>query len=128
MNRTTLILTFLLSSMFSSPSYSEWMKVDEDHFGNILYVDFERLKKVDGYIYYWTLLDYLKPMGGFLSAIVHNQGDCELLRYKFLSDSYYTESMGQGIPSKSNNEPDKNWSDVPPDTVAEFLLKSVCSR
>ena len=100
---------------------------DEDPFGNILYVDFERLKKVDGYVYYWTLLDYLKPMGGFLSAIVHNQANCELLKYS-LSDSYYTESMGQGIPSKSNNEPDKNWSDIPPDTVAEFLLKSVCSR
>ena len=36
--------------------------------------------------------------------------------------------MGDGIPSKTNNEPDKNWSDIPPDTVAEFLLKNVCSR
>ena len=128
MNLYTFILTSLLSVTFPAPSYSDWMKIDEDPYGNILYVDSERIRKVDGYVYYWTLLDYLKPIGGFSSAIVHNQGDCKLVRYKFLSDSYYTKSMGEGIPSKTNNEPDKNWSDIPPDTLAEFLLKSVCNR
>ena len=44
MNRVTLILTFLLSLMFSSPSYSDWTKVEEGgvsvNRGIIFYVDF----------------------------------------------------------------------------------------
>ena len=47
MKKLTLIFTLLVSTvMFSSPSYSEWTKVNEDVKGNSFYVDFERIKKL----------------------------------------------------------------------------------
>jgi len=61
MHRLTLILTFLFSLMFSSPSYSYWTKIGENVSGNTFYVDFERIRKHGGHVYWWTLLDYLKP-------------------------------------------------------------------
>jgi hypothetical protein len=46
MHRITLILTFLFSLMFSSPSYSEWTELVEDVKGTTFYVDFDRIRKV----------------------------------------------------------------------------------
>ena len=30
-----------------------------------IYVDFERIRKVDGYVFYWQLGDFLEPAEGF---------------------------------------------------------------
>jgi len=84
-----LILILLFSTvMFSSSSYAEWTKVNESVDGDTSYVDFERMRKHDGYVYWWELADYLKPTStGTLSVKVYNQGDCKLFRYKILSFS-----------------------------------------
>ena len=114
--------------MFSSPSYSEWTKVNEDVKGNSFYVDFERMRKVDGFIYFWTLSDYLKPTKhGDLSVKVYNQGDCKLFRYKTLSYSFHKEPMGGGTGDVQ--EPvEKGWKYPSPDSVNEIILKVVCSQ
>ena len=126
MRKLTLTLVFTL--MFSSTSFAEWTKVGKDTDGNTFYVDFERIRKHDGYVYWWDLSDYLKPRQEYLSAKQYNQGDCKLFRVKYLSDSYYTQPMGQGTPSTTSNKPDKEWRYPSPNSVIETILKSVCSR
>lgn len=44
-----------------------------------------------------------------------------------MRDSYYKEPMGEGMPSESSNEPDKDWTDNVPNSPAEIILKSVCN-
>ena len=63
MKKLTLIFTLLVSTvMFSSPSYSEWTNVGESvENGTTFYVDFERIRKHGGYVYFLWLSDYLKP-------------------------------------------------------------------
>ena len=96
--------------------------------GNTFYVDFERIRKVDGYVYYWVLQDYLKPTKqGDLSGKSYYQGDCKLFRYKNLSYSFHKEPMGGGT-GDVDNVPDKDWKYPAPNTVNEVILKSVCSR
>ena len=127
MNRTTLLLTFLLSLMFSSPSYSGWTWVDENADNNTFYLDFETIRKVDGYVYWWELQDALKPIDGYLSFKIYKQGDCKLFRVKFLSYSFHKEPMGGGTgDSISTKNPE--WKYPPPDSVMESILKSICSR
>jgi hypothetical protein len=60
MKKTTL-LALLFTLMFSSPSYAEWTKVTESKDGNTFYVDFERIRKHDGFVYFWDFIDRLKP-------------------------------------------------------------------
>ena len=123
----TILLTLTFTVMFSSPSFADWKKVSESVDGDTFYVDFERIRKHDGYVYWWELGDYLKPDElGDLSSKTYKQGDCKLFRYKFLSGSFYTEPMGGGTPSASSNEPDKEWRYPPPNSSIEFILKSVC--
>jgi len=129
MKKLTLILTLLFSTvMFSSPSYAKWTKVGSNVNGNTFYVDFERIRKHDGYVYWWDLNDLLKPdKDGDLSYSLYTQGDCKLFRYKTLSEVYYKQSMGRGT-GKPHNPKNPQWKYPSPDSSVEYILKSVCSR
>ena len=122
------IFTLVFSVMFSSTSFAEWTKVATGVDGRTYYVDFERIRKHDGYVYWWGLTDYLKAVDGDLSYKQYNQGDCKLFRFKYLSDSYHKQPMGKGDKTGGSNKPDKDWSYPSPNSVVETILKSVCSR
>jgi len=129
MKSLILIFTLLFSTlMFSSPSYAKWEKVTEGASGDTFYVDFDRMRKHDGFVYYWRLDDLLKPTKtGTLSAKMYFQVDCKLFRYKGLSWSFHKEPMGGGT-GKVNNDPDKEWTYPSPNSVGETILKKVCNR
>jgi hypothetical protein len=126
-----LTLTFLIclfTVLLSAPSYAEWTKVSESVDGDTYYVDFERIRKHDGYVYFWRLGDLRKPdKDGDLAYKSYIQGDCKLFRYKTLVTSYHKEPMGGGTGEVDSN-PDKEWKYPPPNSVIEIILKSVCSR
>ena len=130
MKKLLLIFTLLFSIlMFSTPSYAEWTKVSKNVDGDTYYVDLERIRKHGGYVYWWELLDYLKPTKhGDLSDIIYKQGDCKLFRFKYLSDTYYNGPMGGGEPDSSSNVPDKNWRYPTPHSAHEATLQRVCSQ
>ena len=91
------ISTLVFTVMFSSISWGEWTKVSKNVNGTTYYVDFDRIKKHSGYVYYWYLLDKLKPdKWGFLSDKTYAQGACNLFRYKWLGISYHTQPIGGG--------------------------------
>jgi hypothetical protein len=131
MKKLLLIFTLLFSTlMFSSPSYGEWTKVGNSALGDIFYVDFERIRKHGGYVYWWDLSDYLKPISkGNLSTKIYKQGDCKLFRYKVLSFSFHKEPMGRGTGEVQ--EPlarHKGWKYPPPNSSSEGMLKAVCNH
>jgi hypothetical protein len=128
MKTLIIFLALTFSVMFSSSSYAGWTWVNESVNGGTSYVDFERMRMHDGYVYWWSLVDYLKPKSsGELSVKFYSQGDCKLFRYKKLSYSFHKEPMG-GDTGDTLNEPDKEWNYPSPNSVDEFVLKSVCNR
>lgn len=113
--------------MFSSTSYADWTLVSDDVSGNIYFVDFERIRKHQGSVYWWDLINLLKPdKQGNLSYKSYIQGDCKLIRVKVLSVNLYREPMGEGTPHFSSNKPDKNWGYPSPNSSNETILKRVC--
>jgi hypothetical protein len=93
--RSLLLITTLLFSalMFSSPSYAKWEKMEQKVDGTTYYVDFERIRKVDGYVCWWDLLHFPKlNKQGSLSAKGCSQGDCKSFRYKGLSWSFHKKN------------------------------------
>jgi len=120
------LLTVLVLTVLSTPVLGEWKEVSESVDGTTFYVDFERIRKHDGYVYYWTLDDLLKPKkGGILSLKTYHQGDCKLFRYSYLSIATSKEPMGEGIPSV-HNYPNIDWNYPSPNSSGETILKSVC--
>ena len=112
----------------SSTSFAEWTKVGENVVGDtVFYVDVERIRKHDGYVYWWELSDWLEPDEyGTMSGKVYKQGDCKKFRYKWLSGTLHKGPMGGGIVSETSNTPDKEWKYPPPDSSGEIVLKVVC--
>ena len=119
-------LTLIFTVVFSSTSFADWTKVGSNSDGKTYYVDFERIRKHDGYVYWWELGDYLKPnSAGNLSSELYFQGDCELFRYKGLNWFFHKEPMGEG-PAQISNDADKEWNYPPPNSTIEIVLKTVC--
>jgi hypothetical protein len=96
--------------------------------GATSYVDFERIRKHDGYVYYWTLGVFLRPsQTGALSLKQYIQGDCKLFRFKGLSYSFHNKPMGEGTPSTTLNPKNPQWHYPPPNSKIETVLNSVCA-
>ena len=120
------ILTVFFTVMFSPPSYAEWTKVSKNVTGATIYVDLDRMRKVDGYVYYWALIDLPKPdEDGDLSYKSYKQADCKLFRMKDVSASFHKEPMGGG-PGESVNAENPKWEYPPPNTIGESMLKLAC--
>ena len=128
MKTLTLLIILAISVMFSSTSYAEWIKVSESADRISYYVDFKRIRKQGGYVYFWQLYDYLEPTKhGDLSAKKYSQGDCKQFRYKVLSYSLHKEPMGRG--RSDGQEPvKKGWTYPPPNSLIENLINAVCNH
>jgi hypothetical protein len=113
-----LFFTHLISS-------AEWSKLSENTDGDSFYADFDRIKKNNGYVYFWRLSDYVTPSKyGTLSIKNYDQVECSYPRYKTLSMIFYKESMGIG--SGETYTPEEKWIYAPPNSSAESVLKRVC--
>jgi hypothetical protein len=122
-----IFLIFIL--LFPLPLFAEWVETNKSVDGDTYYIDLDRIRKHDGYVYYWVLEDLLKPTQyGDLSGKVYMQGDCKLFRYKILSSTYYTQPMARGTYSATGNNPEKEWTYIAPNSVAEVPIKIACSR
>ncbi len=119
-----LILIALLVT--SLPSYADWTEIGSD--GSVRYhIDFDKIRNVDGYVYYWTLGDFLKPMGGYLSYKHYYQGDCKLIQLKLLNAFYHKEPMGDGSGLQSSPEGgNADWKFPPTESVNGVNLQYVC--
>ena len=121
-----LLLALILA--FSSPSFSEWTKVRTNSMGINFYIDFERIRKADGYTYYWFLSDYLKlSPNGYLSVKTYKQADCNLFRKRTLSYSFYKEPMGKGIETLDNTH-DEEWDYPISGSPGAYDLNKACGK
>jgi hypothetical protein len=114
--------------MFASPAYADWESVVEDMSGNLYYVDFDRIRKNEGYAFFWFLGD-MDIDDDFTDNSVksYNQGDCEMFRYKTLSSSTHKQPMGEGI-GDTNSQSNPKWIYPSPNSVDEIVLNQVCRR
>ena len=113
--------------MFSSPSYSEWTAIAKGSNLDMTYIDLDRIRKKDGYVYWWELMDFKESAEGFLSIKRYKQGDCSLMRWKLLSGTAYKEQMGVG-EGKLLLEKVSDWMYAPPTSANEIVMEYVCNQ
>jgi len=123
-----LLSLLFLMMIFSSISYAEWKVVSFSADGDAFYVDFSKIKKSKGYVYYWHLLDRVKPTKyGDLSTKRLNELDCNTpRRQRSLSGNYFTQPMGEGTPSVTDNTT-REWVFPPPNSSVDLVINAVCS-
>ena len=112
----------------NTSSDGKWYMIVTNNSGNTFYVDFDSIKKADGFVYFWMLKDLVKPTSrGIFSNTQYMESDCKLFRYKILSFSYYTEQMGLGTPTHTSNR-DTEWRYATPEAADQLILNAVCNR
>jgi hypothetical protein len=121
------LLTLLFTVLISINSYGEWVKVSVGAIsGNTSYIEVDKIREQNSYVYFWTLQDFLKPNDwGDMSIKAYWQGDCGLGRTKTLSRIFYPQPMGEGV-SESNNSP-LEWEYHAPDSVGDGILDYACN-
>ena len=124
-----MLSTLTASLMFSAASWAEWTEAAESADTGIkTYVDFDRIRKVNGLVYYWDLDDLLEPSSnGYLSYKSYHKADCETMRRMALSMSLYKLPMAEGT-AELTFTPDPAWTYAPPDSVGEAILEAVCAH
>ena len=123
------LLTLWVSLGFPSKSFAEWEWVVENVDGDSYYLDFDTISRHNDYVYVWVLSDYAKrDEYGDISSKSYHLVECTKSRYKYLSDSYYTQRMAKGEPSEQSNEPDIEWTYPVKDSVDEVLLEEACKN
>ena len=131
MNKLLTLTVILYSLMFSSVSFGEWTEVAKNNRGDIFYVDEDRIRDHNGYVYYWELSDYLEPLTfldvTIFSQQIYIQADCSQFRYKSLNIITHKQPMGRGI-GETQNPFIKEWRYPPPNSVNESLLQFVCKK
>ena len=125
MKKLLLILTCLF---LYTPCFGKWEKIGETSRGN-MYLNFESITIDQGYIYYSEMRDiFLQNTSGSKSGITNKVGDCNLFRYKILSDRFYEHFMGKGKILSSSDTPDKEWRYPRTGTLNEQILNFICQE
>ena len=79
--------------MFSAGSWAEWTEVSEVTTGNKSYVDFDRIRKVNGLVYYWCLRLLGANNTGTMSYKIYSKADCETMRRDEVELCHITSSQ-----------------------------------
>ncbi|MEE2693853.1 MAG: surface-adhesin E family protein [Pseudomonadota bacterium] len=126
MKKLTLFIVLFSTLATSSSSFADWARVGENKTGNTFYVDFQKIRQAEGYIYFWLLNDYgSQSEWGYLSSTAYVQGDCALFRYKNLTWTIYKRPMGVGDNLVSIKPPDE-WLYPSSNQSDEIILDIVC--
>lgn len=101
-------------------------KSDCRYLGNTYYFDFNRFKKSDGNVFFWRLIDLLKPsIDGTFSIKTYLKAYCKKARFKKLSWIHFIEFMGKGV-GKIYQANDDSWTYVSIIPLDKTILNTVC--
>ena len=125
------LILVLLYITFCFPSHSQWKEVvSNNDFRE--YLDLNTVKKINQFIYMWSLRDYKNPQeNGNLSTKYYTKYDCHEMRYEVLSIVVYDVNMGRGRKFKYlkniyDESAEPNWIYQSGEDKKNFLLNTVC--
>ena len=118
----------IIITFFPSNSFSEfnWKRVGENTNGTVFYVDKSSVKRMGNTIYFFSMMDYAKPVDGVLSTKIYQEGNCSDYSFRYLKDFYYDQPMGNGSVVHQIDEVSKWTANIPGslnETVFDFLCK-----
>tara|TARA_B110000208_G_C11395742_1_gene294077 strand:- start:62 stop:346 length:285 start_codon:yes stop_codon:yes gene_type:complete len=92
----------------------------------VSYVDLTSIKKVGNNVFYFRLMDYIKPSDqGDLSSKVYFEVNCLDLSYRYIKDFYYKEPMGNGEYTIFDEIGE--WNNNAKGSIGEDTRKFVCN-
>ncbi len=123
-----LLLTLLTALMLTGAAWAEWEKIAENDFAEY-YIDRATIRKDGNLRRMWDMFNLREQdKNGTSSIRARAEYDCKQERQRTLSISAHSEPMSKGIPLKDGMHDALLWIDIPPNSVAEKMLKIVCAK
>jgi len=108
--------------------HAAWEKVSENS-RSINYIDKTTIRKDGDLRKVWRLSDLKqREMTGEMSVRIRVEHDCKEDRFRYLYISNHSEAMAGGEIIHQGNKEDKDWSEVPPETLSAAVHKIVCAK
>ena len=120
------ILTLLFSILISFNSHGEWTWVNDNIDNNSYYSDNKTIKKIDGYVFFWSLEDFNVPFDIVYSAKIYKKIDCLRDRTDDIRVIYYDQPMGEGEIYLTDDSPEIEWYYPNPGSSFYSLMDYVC--
>ena len=120
------LLVLLFSMLISFNSHGEWTWVNDNIDNNSYYSDNKTIKKIDGYVFVWSLEDFNVPFDIVYSAKIYKKIDCLRERTDDIRVIYYDQPMGEGEIYLSDDSPEIEWYYPIPDSSFYSLMDYVC--
>ena len=121
-----LLLIISLNLIFCNSVFADWKKFGNTKDGEY-FVEKDSIIEESGYIYFWKMIDYSKPLldTNYYSVKVYIKGDCKVKKIKTLTYVFYTGKKGAG-DSNQQESVNKNWKYPIPESVDYSLLEKLC--
>jgi len=127
-------LIFIFLIFATSSLHAEWKYISTSKdSGEKFYIDTKTLKKVDGYIYFWNLIELPKAVefsetDSIKSMQTYNQVDCKFPKSMAVSRYIFDGSMGNGklISAPMPDYILNTWEYPPPESSFSQMLTYVC--
>ena len=119
-------LIISIALIFCNSVFADWKKFGNSTDGEY-FVETDTVRKESGYIFFWKMIDYSKPIidSNFNSVKVYIKGDCKIKKIKTLTYVFYTGRKGTG-DSDQQESVNKNWKYPVPESVDYSLLEDLC--
>jgi hypothetical protein len=120
---------FIFTVIIFSNSYAwaNWINFGGNSILTV-YIDPASLRKDGNFRKIWQLQDLQqRDKDGEFSRRVRMEYDCKNERFRALSWTMHSAQMAQG-EILSDNSKAAQWSDIPPGTIADDILKLVCTK
>jgi len=129
-----ILVVILISTNTLHATKFNWTdRMTTDDRSSEFYIDKESIKRIDNYIYYWSLANYLKYEEGentdVKSVIVFKRLDCNDMGYQIIIMSIYGDYMGKGETLSHFIDPDTEEEKRfdPKDSVAYKRHEKFCN-
>jgi len=125
-------ILMVLLAVVSSSAMAEWVAVGTA-VGSTHYANPNTIRKSGNKVKMWSLIDFnsvqeVSADTKFLSQKTQQEYDCKEEQRRTLYFSWHSEKMGKGVIAHLDDEPDKNWSPIPPESANEILWKFACGK
>tara|TARA_Y100000817_G_C16436635_1_gene358770 strand:+ start:95 stop:493 length:399 start_codon:yes stop_codon:yes gene_type:complete len=127
-NSKALIISIFLYIFSIANCFADfnWKKIGSNTDGDVSYVDLSSIKKVGNNVFFFRLMDYIKPNEqGDLSSKIYFEVNCLDLSFRYIKDFYYKQPMGNGeytIYDKIGE-----WENNTKGSIGEGVRKFACN-
>ena len=121
-------IVFIILILFSTNAFADykWKRIGKNVDGDVNYVDLLSIKRVGNNVFFFRLMDYIKPTEyGDLSSKIYFEVNCLDLSFRYIKDFYYQEPMGNG--KYTVNDKTGEWKENIKDSIGEAAREFVCN-